>query len=127
MEASYIKKVTINHQKLRLFKVSIDNLHCEFFIESFSEGIARIKPYYNTLIRPLLKSIESCFDEDSNFNEQLNLAFNCSDSLERIIFTFNYVTMEATKNNCNADKLLEKYNSNNNMYMQRYSIPPRVI
>ena len=78
-----------------------------FWVNSFENGIATISPMPGCTIHSFAKVVADCFDESSNFANELLEAFNCDEGtiFTGIKFDFNGVSILVTKKNADANKI----------------------
>ena len=82
------------------------------WVTSFKNGIATVEPMTGTNIYTYSKLIAGCFEEESNFESELLKSFGCdtqNTALTGIQLKFNNFTMLVTKENADADKIVEAW------------------
>ena len=78
------------------------------WVEAYVGGIAVVTPGVNESVDGFAALIAGCFEEGSNFEEELCKAFKCDYPLEAIQYDFNRAVGMVTKRNANKDRIAEE-------------------
>lgn len=98
------------NKKTRIFDIWTPN-RGTLWVESFENGIAVVTPAGGSNIVTFAAEIAGCFHEYSNFGSEVLKAFNCVKNVAfiGIQFEFNGATVLVTKENADADKIYEQW------------------
>lgn len=103
----YVTSILDNGATLHWFQ-NMDG-GADLMVEKYENGIAYVVPSYITPIVSMVRVVEGCFSDGSNFNEELKKAFKVNNDFTQIDFCFNDVVVSVTKENADARKLYEEY------------------
>lgn len=94
------------------------------WVKSFENGIATIDPMCGTCITEFAAIVAGCFDEESNFGNEVLSAFDCDENttFTGIMFEFNGVTLTVTKENADKDKIYEEWDAGMKANAEKYRL-----
>ncbi len=94
------------------------------WVTTFEEGIATVDPMAGCSIDSFAEVVAGCFDEQSNFAEELLGAFDCDEgtAFTGIKFEFNGVTLLVTKENSDANKIYAEWQAGMKANAEKYRL-----
>lgn len=94
------------------------------WVKAFENGIATIEPMPGCAINSFTEVVAGCFDEESNFAEELLEAFDrdYGTAFTGIKFEFNGVTLLVTKENADAGKIYAEWKAGIEANAEKYRL-----
>ena len=108
----------------RIFRTIGNDSIRTLWVESLKDGIVTVNPVGGCTITEFANTVAGCFNDDSNFGAEVLRAYNYDENttFTGIKFKFNGVTLTVTKENADAEKIYQEWDTIREANAEKYRL-----